>query len=93
MNYKLFLKKNVSLARCPVCNEIASLRRSRSRNLFEKFVKYFKFRFYSCQKCGWRGIIYPYRFAKNFIFLILLYTLSALFSIYVVEKFLQSYFN
>ena len=93
MNYRLFVRKNTQLARCPNCGKIASLRRSRTRNLFEKFFKRLKFSPYFCQSCGWRGKIFSYRFGKNFLQLLLIYILLMIASAYIVQKFLRSYFD
>ncbi len=42
-----------------VCPECASpkLRRSRTRNLRERFLKVFHRKPYRCLDCGWRGLL------------------------------------
>jgi len=43
---------------CPQCAS-TRLRRSRTRGLWEKFLKFFGYRAYRCQEddCGWRGLV------------------------------------
>ncbi|MCX6157124.1 MAG: hypothetical protein NTY74_03990 [Ignavibacteriae bacterium] len=93
MNLKLFIKKNVQLARCPNCNTIASLRRSRSRNIFEKIIKKLKISAYFCQSCGWRGRLLTFKLSRNFFKLIFFYIMTMVVSAYIVLRFLRSYFD
>jgi len=93
LNLRLFIRKNVQLARCPNCGKIAALRRSRTRNMGEKIMKKIKFSPYFCQSCGWRGKIFSYKTSKNFIQLVLMYVILMVLSAYIVQKFLKSYFD
>jgi len=93
LNLKLFIKKNVQLSRCPNCNTIASLRRSRSRNIWERFMKKLKVSPYFCQSCGWRGRLFTYKLSRNFVKLIILYLFLMTITAYIVQKFLKSYFD
>jgi len=93
LNLRLFVRKNVQLARCPNCGKIAALRRSRTRNLGEKIMKKIKLSPYFCQSCGWRGKIFSYKMSKNFFQLVLLYISLMVLSAYIVQKFLKSYFD
>ena len=93
MNFKLFIRKNISLARCPNCNDLAALKRSRTRNIFEKALKQINFKFYTCQSCGWRGTKFSYKFSRNFFFLVILYFLIVIVATYLVRLFLESYFK
>jgi predicted RNA-binding Zn-ribbon protein involved in translation (DUF1610 family) len=93
VNLRLFIRKNVQLARCPNCGKIASLRRSRTRNIVEKLLKRIKLSPYFCQSCGWRGKIFSYKVSKHFIQLILMYIILMILSAYIVNKFLKSYFD
>jgi predicted RNA-binding Zn-ribbon protein involved in translation (DUF1610 family) len=93
MNTKLFIRRNILLNRCPGCNSIATLRRSRSRNLFERVLKLIKLKPYVCRECGWRGKIFPFKPAKNILTLLLFYALVVVVSVYIVKRFLASYFN
>lgn len=93
MNFGLFVRRNAQLARCPNCGKIASLRRSRSRNMVEKLLRRIKLTPYFCQSCGWRGKIFSYRFGKNFLRLVIIYIILMLASAYIVQKFLKNYFD
>ncbi len=93
MNTKLFFRRNIQLNRCPYCNEIATLRRSRSRNIFEKILKKLKYAPYVCRNCGWRGKIFSYKIARNFLQLVILYAFIIIFAVYIVKKFLSKYFD
>ncbi len=65
MVLKIFVNRNISLERCPSCKEFGTLKKSKTRNIFEKFVRLLLFRQYSCKKCGWRGVNFKFRFAKS----------------------------
>lgn len=41
---------------CPACNS-EHVKRSRSRNAFERFIKRFSRKAYRCLDCGWRGVV------------------------------------
>jgi hypothetical protein len=72
---------------------LASLRRSRSRNLLEKILRNIQFKYFSCQNCGWRGAKFGYKLSRNVISLAFIYLFIALTAFYLVKKFLTSYFN
>ncbi len=93
MNWKIFIKKNVQLSICPNCNEIATLKRSRSRSLFEKALKQMKITTFFCESCGWRGKIFIYKLSKNYIQIIIIYLIVIIISGYLVNKFLKNYFD
>ncbi len=90
---KVIYYKDPGFEKCPECGNI-TLHRSRSRNLFEKFLKRFTFfKIYRCRSCGWRG----YRstltltmgsFKDVFIILILL-GITAILVLFVIKKFLN----
>lgn len=47
------------LEACPHCGKFGTLHRSRSRNIYEKLVKFFlPYKIYKCSECGWRGFRY-----------------------------------
>jgi hypothetical protein len=53
---KNIFNRNPLFSNCPHCNVSGSLRRSRGRNLKEQMVKNLTpFKYYRCNKCGWRG--------------------------------------
>ncbi len=44
---------------CPHCGKFGTLHRSRSRNFYERAVKFFlPYKIYRCSECGWRGFRY-----------------------------------
>ncbi|CUS77634.1 hypothetical protein JGI7_01422 [Candidatus Kryptonium thompsonii] len=44
---------------CPHCGKIGTLHRSRSRNFYERAVKFLlPYKIYRCSDCGWRGFRY-----------------------------------
>jgi len=93
MNTKLFIRKNVQLNRCPACNEIATLRRSRSRNIFERILKKFKYSSYVCRNCGWRGKLFSFKPAKNFLQILVMYIVIVIIVAYIINKFLMNTFQ
>jgi predicted RNA-binding Zn-ribbon protein involved in translation (DUF1610 family) len=83
----------VQINACPNCNEIASLRRSRSRSIVEKILKKLAYSPYVCRNCGWRGKIFSYKISRNFFWLIFLYSVLFVVAVFLVKTFLKSYFG
>ncbi len=53
---KVLINRNPQFSRCPECNKVGSLHRSRSRNMFEQIIRHTTFlKTYRCKECGWRG--------------------------------------
>ncbi len=53
----LSLRRDAMFDRCPDCEAIGALRRSKARTTWEQVVKRSKFwNIYRCRECGWRGI-------------------------------------
>lgn len=93
MNWKLLRKKNVQFYKCPNCSEIATLKRSRSRNIYEKFLKHLKISIFFCESCGWRGKIFTYKLSSNFLQIIIIYFIVIIITSFLVNKFLKNYFD
>ncbi|RJP59303.1 MAG: hypothetical protein C4543_06860 [Ignavibacteriales bacterium] len=56
LNLKILYKTDPRIHFCPDCKKQGGLKKSRSRNFYEKFVKFLTpFSMYRCQLCGWRG--------------------------------------
>lgn len=92
MQNRVIIKKNIGLARCPSCREIASLKKSKTRGILELIVKLFFFRPYTCKECGWRGEIFKYKLAKNGFKTMLLYLGLIILSALIMRIILKSFF-
>lgn len=56
MKTEILVNKNPLFDKCPSCNKLGTLHRSKSRNTWERIVKNFTFfKIYRCKECGWRG--------------------------------------
>jgi uncharacterized protein with PIN domain len=94
MNFKVMVRKNVELSRCPSCNSIATLKKSRSRNLFERFIiKLFFFRAFICRNCGWRGNFFRFKLARNGLKVLFIYVAAVIVSAFIVRYFLNRTFS
>lgn len=81
-------KKDASFDKCPKCNAVGKLRRSRAQNAREQVVKKIGlYNYYRCRECGWRGIRSSFRFSGTSLKTILLY-LFLMFTAAVVVKFI-----
>lgn len=90
MELKVFINRNASLERCPNCKSFATLKKSRSRNLYEKFIKLFLLRTYKCKDCGWRGSKSRYKLSKNAFKTLMIYLIIIALSIYIVNRVLSN---
>lgn len=91
---KLVINKNPLFDKCPECKEVATLHRSRARNIVESFIKRFTFfKIYRCTKCGWRGyrstLAFTKASAKTLFFYILLAAVTAIVVRFVIAKFIK----
>lgn len=81
---KIILRLDPSYKKCPSCGEVNVLRRSRTKNIFESFLRFTGiYKMYRCRKCNWRGplstIVITMQSVKNAIgfafFLLIIYFL------------------
>jgi len=55
---KILLRFDPSYNKCPSCGEVNTLRRSRTKNLWENILKATGiYKMYRCRKCNWRGAL------------------------------------
>jgi len=93
MNFKILVKKHSEFLKCPSCNSVGTLRKSRSRSIKEKTLKRFFFiYYYRCKKCKFRFSKFGYKLANNFVGIIILYFVTIFLSAYIVLKVLQKFF-
>lgn len=90
---KVIYYKDPAFEKCPECGNI-TLHRSRSRNMFEKFLKKFTFvKVYRCKSCGWRGyrstFVITMNSFKDILVYIVLLGITAFLVLFVIKKFLQ----
>ena len=89
---KIIFKKNPQFSKCPSCGEFATLHKSKARSPWEQFVKkYTPFQYYRCEKCGWRGTIFTYRFTKTSMKNLAGYIFVALIVAYIIRIILKMY--
>ncbi|HCA42559.1 MAG TPA: hypothetical protein DEP28_04820 [Bacteroidetes bacterium] len=92
MVLKIFVSRNISLERCPSCKNFGTLKKSRSRNIFEKFVHVFMFKYYSCKNCGWRSMKFKYIFAKTAFKSLLIYLVIIIITVLLLRFVLTNLF-
>ena len=70
------------------------IRRSRSRNAFESFIKMTKlFGIYKCRECGWRGYLSRYTLNKYSFITGGFYFVLIVFVAYIITKVLKRNFG
>jgi len=88
----LIFRKNPLYERCPSCESLNSLRKSRPRKLSEKLIKYLSvFAPYRCKKCGWRGYRARFILTKQSLKNGLLYILLIIFAGFIVYQILKRF--
>jgi len=86
INLKVLYRTDARVTSCPDCNKFGSLKRSRSRNTFEKMVKYITpFTTFRCKECGWRGFKSNYIFKAASFKAIMLYIILLLGTAFIVR--------
>jgi len=82
--------KDASFDKCPSCNAVGKLRRSRAKSTFEKIVKKIGiFNYFRCRECGWRGSRLSFGFNKASLKTILIYLFLMLATAVIVKFVLQ----
>lgn len=92
MGYILF-RLDPTYSKCPSCNAINSLHRSRARKFSEKIIKVVGFlKIYRCKNCGWRGIrstiVITSKSLKNFGYVLLMAVVAGLIIFQILKRFL-----
>jgi predicted RNA-binding Zn-ribbon protein involved in translation (DUF1610 family) len=90
-SYKIAFRKNPIYQKCPSCSSVNVIKRSRSRNGFEVFLKRVTFyKTYRCSNCGWRGYLSTFGItadtAKSLIFYILLALISGFIALELLRR-------
>ncbi|MCF6268407.1 MAG: hypothetical protein L3J41_01710 [Melioribacteraceae bacterium] len=89
---ELSFKKDASFDKCPNCNSVGKLRRSRAKSPIEQGIKKLGiFNYYRCRECDWRGRLLNFGFGGISIKTILLY-LFLMFVTAVIVKFIVQKF-
>lgn len=94
MQLKIFYKAFPEASTCPSCGKIGTIRRSRSRNIFESGIKLSNILgTYKCKECGWRGILKKYMITRYSVITIVFYTALILSVAYIITKVLKMNFG
>jgi len=88
----LVFRKNPLYEKCPSCQTLGSLRKSRARSVKEKIIKLVTpYGMYRCKKCGWRGyrskFILTKQSVKNSIVYIFLIAIVAYIVLQILKRF------
>jgi len=91
-SHKIIFRKNPVYGKCPSCSEENVIKRSRSRNNFEKLLKLTSFfKTYRCAKCGWRGNLPTFVVTSDSLKNLLFYLSLALRSAFLVYQLLHRF--
>jgi len=84
--FKIFSYRDPKYAKCPSCKSIATLQKSRSRNMREQIIKKITlYKVYRCTQCGWRGYISIITFTKRSIQSLFFYITLILLTLFIVR--------
>ncbi len=94
MQLRIFFKTFPETSRCPSCNKIGTIRRSRTKNSLESFVKFTRLaNLYKCRECGWRGILKKYMVNKYSFITLFFYIVLVVSVAYVIRQVLMNNFG
>jgi predicted RNA-binding Zn-ribbon protein involved in translation (DUF1610 family) len=89
----LFINKDFSFYPCPECGKTEKIRKSRTRNLLEYILKrIFRFNYYRCRECGWRGKRFSLSLRRKSIKHLLVYLLMGIVFAILCREFLKRMF-
>ncbi|MDR3668318.1 MAG: hypothetical protein P4L35_15860 [Ignavibacteriaceae bacterium] len=86
-----FVARNISLLKCPSCQKVGTLHKSKTRNFKESVFKNLFFKgYYRCWDCNWRGRKFRKAVTKQSFkvlgFYILLAIITALLVLLVIKN-------
>ena len=89
---KVLYHRNPQFSRCPGCNSVGTLHRSRSKNMFEQIVRRTTFlKTYRCKECGWRGFRSTIILTKKSFRSIFIYFILILLTAYLAKYLILNY--
>lgn len=89
---KVFIYRNPQLSRCPNCSALATLHRSRARNMWEQVVRKTTFlKTYRCKECGWRGFRSTVTITKKSLKAVIIYVSLILLTAWLARYFIINY--
>jgi len=94
LQLRIFFKTFPETSKCPSCGKLGTIRRSRTKNLWEAALKASKTaNLYKCRECGWRGIRKKYTVNKYSFITVVFYTLLIVSVAYVIRQVLMKNFG
>lgn len=89
---KVGFRRDASFSKCPSCNQYNTLRRSKTRSVFEAVIKAATwFKVYRCTNCGWRGYKSTFVLTMDGVKMIATYLAIALATGYAVKFVIQRF--
>lgn len=89
---KIFTHSNPQFGRCPGCNEVGSLHRSRARSMKEQIIKKITFfKLFRCTTCGWRGFRSTFTITQQSLKSIALYATLILATVLIIRLVLTKF--
>ena len=87
----ILFKKDHSFDKCPSCNVVGKLRKSRPRNQFEHMSKLGLWSYYRCKECGWRGRKFCFSYRKTSFKTLFIYILLMILTAFIVRFIIQKF--
>ncbi|KAB2907252.1 MAG: hypothetical protein LC102_10330 [Ignavibacteriales bacterium] len=85
-------RKDASFSKCPSCKQYNTLRRSKTRNIFETIVKGGTwFKVYRCSNCGWRGYKSTFVLTRDNLKMLGIYIIIAFATGFAVKFIIQKF--
>lgn len=87
---EILADKNPLFGKCPSCNKLGTMHKSRTRNFKEGLIKQFTFwNVYRCKSCGWRGYRSTLSFTSKSLINLAYYAVIILVVAYVILTILK----
>lgn len=91
MDFRIFKSYKPEFTKCISCGETGSLKKYRSRGIFDRVAKLFFFKRFFCKNCQWKGRYFTLKLTKKWHKVIFFYIIIIIATIIIIYNYLEKF--